>query len=483
MREGLSNAKETRQVNREYELALINHERQQQQFVSNALGFLKRMAEAMAECGYDSGTIEEDIAACANAWGITDVHVHVIGRAIIIQHSPLGISPTVVIGEATTMEAFNLNIMHGLRQIRDLICSGNLSLGQADAKLCRLLAHPLIWPWWVSALGGMMLACSITLQSNGTVEDSIIAMFVLLVVNRVGALLDKLAVFRFFQLLIQSILFVGIGVGLYATGILTLQGAAALIGACIILIIPIPQIVAVAEDAIRGFHVTAWSRFFGIFLSILAICIGIGGAFAVARTKVLFSSDTVLIFPTLNFGVALIAALVGALGNGLFMNGWPRVLIPASVAGVITGAINLFLVREVGLPSPLSVAIGGAVLGFGAVAVERKLDVPAKAIILTGLCGGLLPGLDMYRSMIYLMLFQQGASTYVIWTIFIILAIGGGIVLGTTSIQTRGRMRHRRAVHEHWTNTVNKATIGERLGDTHVVLESPEAPNPEDFKD
>ncbi|MDO4911005.1 MAG: threonine/serine exporter family protein [Corynebacterium sp.] len=456
-------------MDREYELALIQHERQQQQFVANALGFLKRMAIAMAECGCDSGTIEDHVAECAHAWGIDDVSVSVVGRAIFIQHSPLGASPTVVIGEAATMEAFNLNIMHGLRKIKGLICDGSLSLGQADAKLCRLLAHPLIWPWWVSVLGGMMLACSITLQSNGTVKDSIIAMFVLLVVNRIGALLDKAAMFRFFQLLIQSTLFVGIGVALYATGILTLQGAAALIGACIILIIPIPQIVAVAEDGIRGFHVTAWSRFFGIFLSILAICIGIGGAFAIARTKVLFSSDTVLIFPTLNFGVALIAALVGALGNGLFMNGWPRVLIPSAAAGVIIGAINLFLVREMGFPSPLAVAIGGFVLGFGAVAVERKLDVPAKALILTGLCGGLLPGLDMYRSMVYLMLFQQGASTYVMWTIFIILAIGGGIVLGTTSIQTRGRIRHRRAAHAHWVNTVNRATIGERLGDDEAI--------------
>lgn len=456
MRESLSVAKDTRIVDREYELALIQNERQQQQFVSNALGFLIRYAVAMAECGCDSGTIEDHITDCAQAWGVHDIEISIIGRSIFLQHKPWGTLPTVVVGEASTMDAFNLNVMHGLFEISHLICSGTLSIGQADIKLRRLLRNPLMWPWYVTTLGGMLLACSITLQSNGSIQDAILAMFVLLGINRVGAALEKIAVFRFFQLLVQSVLIVCAGMYLYASGILSLQGSAALMGACIILILPIPQIVAVAEDAIRGFHITALSRSSGIILAIAALLIGVVGSISIARNTLL-SSEDVLIYPTLNIWVAIIASMVGALGNGLFMNGWPRVLLPAAITGAVIGALNLFLVRQIGIPSPLAVAISGAVLGFIAVTIEKKIDVPAKALILTGVAGALLPGLDMYRSLIYLMLFHQGSSQYVLWTVFIVLSIGCGVVLGTSSAQTRVRIIHRRNSNQYWRNFLDNA--------------------------
>ncbi|MCD9901353.1 hypothetical protein LUR56_18260 [Streptomyces sp. MT29] len=86
--------------------------------------------------------------------------------------------------------------------------------------------------------------------------------------------------------------------------------------------------------------------------------------------------------------------------------------------------------QELGQPTPLAVVGAAAVLGAAAGAVAPVLRIPSRSLVVPGIAGALLPGPDVYRSLLQDGLHVPGSGGYAVPAFVTTAAIGGGTVLG-----------------------------------------------------
>ncbi|MFJ3091337.1 hypothetical protein [Streptomyces sp. NPDC086838] len=137
--------------------------------------------------------------------------------------------------------------------------------------------------------------------------------------------------------------------------------------------------------------------------------------------------------------LTLVTSGIGALGNAVFMGGGPR-LVPWAVAAAVTGAcVKLLGTTQLDWTAPLAIGVATAARGLAA-------GAPARAILIPGIAGAVLPGPDLYRSLLQLLLRTPGAGTYLTLTLASTAAIGVGAVLGTV-LGAGGERQWRRRLH------------------------------------
>lgn len=412
--------------------------------VVTAVGVLRDTATALAESGANAQTVQSAVAQGARAFGLDGARLMMVGRSIEVSYAPQGQIPIVERASASSLEAIDLARQQRLEGFLRELAQGPMTAEAARERLTRVLAESEPWPWWITVSGGMLLAISITLQSGGSIGAALLAAVVLLAINRLGAGLASLAFYRFYQLLVQAATIVVLGVALNALGVLSLAAAAAVMGACLVLILPVPQIVTTTADAVQGDQLTALARGASVALSISGIAAGAALITLGAEASDLTNFGGLMHVVSLPLWLAIAAAVVGSLGNVFFMSGWRGLMVPAAAAGLLAATVNQVLRQVMDLSGVVSVAIAGVVLGVFAVLLGTRLRIPASAIVAAGVAGALLPGLDVYRSIAYTLLGQEGATGYLLQALATTAAIGVGVVFGTTIATAAGRMREAR---------------------------------------
>ena len=93
---------------------------------------------------------------------------------------------------AATIDSFDLYRMGRLHQVLAEMLREDVDVKRASDLMDQLERETSPWPWWVVVLGGMVLAASITLQTGGSLVAAALAGGCLLLVNRFGALLDRI---------------------------------------------------------------------------------------------------------------------------------------------------------------------------------------------------------------------------------------------------------------------------------------------------
>lgn len=406
-----------------------------------AVRFLVALGGQMLHVGFETRAIEIALLACASALGLRGVEVDISGHSIHVQTLARDGAPQVMLAVVRELGAYDLHRMEILDEVIGAVVAHRPAPAVAMELLRRAGHNRSPWPWWVTVAGGAVLAASITVQGHGTPAAAVLAMVVLTVVNRAGWLLGRWRLPRFYVYVAQACVAVALGVLLGRTAVVSGSDAVSLVAANLVLLLPIPAIVALAEDAITGFMGVASARAVTVGLALFGIVAGVALAAFLTREVDLVAPAAAIRPLALAPAAAVLAAMVGAVGNAFFMNGGLRLVLPAAAAGVVAGAVNVAGRQLLHLPGPLAVAAAATLLGAIAVVAAPRFRVPATAILITGITGALLPGLDTYRALVLLDVREPGAHAAMLSALATTATIAAGVVLGATIV-----LRHHRSL-------------------------------------
>lgn len=240
-----------------------------------------RLGVMMLEAGFDTRAAVNAMTGCARALGMADLSVTAVGRTMMASHvSERGV-PIMMTRAAATIDSFDLHRMGRLHQVLAEMLREDVDVKHASDLMDQLERESSPWPWWIVVLGGMVLAASITLQTGGSLVAAALASGCLLLVNRFGALLDRIGLPKAFSVSGQAALAVLLGVLLNVCGIATISASAAIIATGLVLLLPIPQIVQAAQDAINTYYVTAAARLTAVL--VLVSMTTLGGTLALSQ--------------------------------------------------------------------------------------------------------------------------------------------------------------------------------------------------------
>ncbi|MEU6564421.1 threonine/serine exporter family protein [Nocardia nova] len=409
--------------------------------VWGALDFLTRLAVAMLEAGFPSEPTTEAVSACAAAMRLERVTVIGLGRVVTIEHLAADGHALTRTATAATVDAFDCERMRRLLAVaRDSVLTG------ADAETAHRILdgaerRPQPWPRWFIPFGGALLALCIALQVGGTAVAALAAAVVLIPVFWLGQGLGALAIPRLYGVALQACLAAVLGGLLHAVGALTMTEIAVLIATNWVLLVPMPQLVTTAIDAVSSDTVAATARAASALLAVGGIAMGGVLIFAVSQ-RISFGRPIDPALPQLPIWLAIIFSILGALGNAVFNRGGRDLLLPAAAAGLLTASVNQTLIHAAHIPPDWSGPIAAVALGFAAAACAVPLRLPMTALALVGITGALLPGLTLYQGLV-LELFHISGVGYFVRTFAVCVGLGVGAALGVILNRLLHRARHR----------------------------------------
>ena len=233
-----------------------------------------------------------------------------------------------------------------------------------------------------------------------------------------------------------------LGALLSVCGVATISSSATIIATGLVLLLPIPQIVQAAQDAINTYYVTAAARLTAVL--VIVSMTTLGGALALSQIGGVHTAgaSSAARPGSLELWLVIVVCMVGALGNALFMRGGPRLLLPAAGVGALTGIINVVLQRHASLDPTLAVGIAALVLGVVSGLSSGYLRIPSSELCIVGIAGALLPGLDVYWIIISELFRVPGVGEAFLRALVAVLIIGPSVVLGmwlVGRIQSNGK--------------------------------------------
>ncbi|WP_018655209.1 threonine/serine ThrE exporter family protein [Actinomadura flavalba] len=399
--------------------------------VEDVMQLALRLGEEMFVAGFETRSVQEALEAVARRYDVEHLEGDLTARSIHLQWRPPGRRPLVMMRVARTDDARDLDRMNLVHRLIERIVAGRVDVDEAIAELEAITRAQERWPWWVRMAGGAVLAAMISLQAGGTVAGAVAAALLLALVNRTGWLLGATCLPPFYITAIQAMLVVLAGAGLFQAGF---SGAAVagLMAANLVLLLPILSVVSLAEDAISGFNLMAASRLVSVVLLIGGLVAGAAIAGSVALRVGDFEQMAYGVrFAALPLVVAVLSAAVGAAGNTLFNGGAAR-LVPAGVAaGLLAGTVNQLLRAGLHAVPPLAVLVAATALGWAATLAARRLRIPSAVLVIPGVTGALLPGPDVYLSLVKYATGAPDAGSSLLTAIVTTAAIGVGAVLGS----------------------------------------------------
>ncbi|MER6900713.1 threonine/serine exporter family protein, partial [Amycolatopsis sp. NPDC000740] len=286
------------------------------------------------------------------------------------------------------------------------------------------------WPWYVSLLGGCLLAAMICLQANGTVLAAVVSAGLFVFANRVGWVLSTVGIAEFFQVAAKASTVLVVAISLLSLGVLTGHEAASLAAANLVLLLPILSLVSLVEDAVGDFHLMAAARIVTVLLLTGAIATGVMVVVSVANDLDILGEASRVSLAALPLALVPVTALAGSLGNAILMGTPARWWLLACGAGLVTSLVNWTGRSVLGLSAPVSIFLATTVLGILAGAATRILQVPTAVVTIPGLTGAVLPGPAMYLSLSQVFARVPGSWDAVAEAIVSTAAIGVGVVLG-----------------------------------------------------
>ncbi|MGW8375034.1 threonine/serine exporter family protein [Streptomyces sp. ODS28] len=392
------------------------------------LHFGLRLGRQLFRAGAETRAIESALIAVTASWGLDHLEVDITARSIQVQYAPPDTEPLVMLLVTGSEDSRDLRQLSELNELTRRIAVEGTGLAAAEAELTRIIRAQAAWPWWTSVAGGAVLAAMLCLLASGTVKAALLAPLVLVLQNRVGWFLSRTGLPAFYVTAVQTAVVVGITVLMIHAGLVTGAEGASVAAGNMVLLLPILSLVSLAEDAISGFRTMAAARVISVGMFLAAMVSGVVIVGFLFLGSDIDARNTA--FRALPWGFTLVTAAVGALGNAVFMGGAARLLPYATAAGVLGGLANQGAHRLLALPTPMAILVAATVLGLFAGAIGPYVRLPARAIIVPGIAGALLPGPDVYRSLLQYALGVPGAGGYAVSALIGTAAIGAGTVLG-----------------------------------------------------
>ncbi|MFH8687477.1 threonine/serine exporter family protein [Streptomyces anulatus] len=395
-----------------------------------SLRFVLRHARELFLAGAETQAIDAAVIAITARWRMDNVSVDITSRTVQAQYAPEGVPPLVMMTVTGSEDSRDLDQLDQLHALTRHILREDMAPSAAERALNRIISRKGIWPWWTSVLGGALLAAMLCVLASGTLKAALVSPLVFVVSNRVSWALGKSGLQSFYVTSLQTACAIGSALLLADARVLTGGEAASVAAANVVILLPILSLVSMVEDAISGFRSMASGRIISVGLFFAAI---VGGVFLVGfllRHTDPQTQDTA--FRTLPLAATLLTSAIGSLGNAVFMGGPPRLLPWAVAGGVIAGFVNNGTQQLLHQPTPVATLTGAAVLGAAAGAVAPTLRLPARSLVVPGIAGALLPGPDVYRSLVQAALHVSGAGAYALIAFVATAAIGVGSVLGSS---------------------------------------------------
>ncbi|WP_280234698.1 threonine/serine exporter family protein [Nocardia cyriacigeorgica] len=400
----------------------------EEQRVLATLDFLSRLAVSLLEAGFATGMMLQTVSACAAAMRLDGCTVTGMGRIVTLEYVGADDKPVTRTVVADTLDAFDCDRMKRLKDVAREVVVDGLDAGTAAGKLAAANRGPQPWPQWFVPIGGGLLALCIAVQVGGSAAASVLAGVVFVVVNVTGLGLGRLLVPKLYAVALQTLLAATFAGVLHGLGVLSVTEAAVLLATNAVLLVPMPQLVSTAIDAVNADSLTALARASSALLAIGGIALGATGVLALSeRLSIGPPVDPQL--PTLPIWLGIVFAILGSLCNAVLNRGGRDLLLPAAVAGLLTAAVNQTLLHAGNLSPVWSTPLAAVVLGFASAAVSERLRLPISALALVGITGALLPGLTLYQGLISELDGQSGGG-YFGQVFAILIGIGVGVSLG-----------------------------------------------------
>jgi len=406
--------------------------------------FCLDLGDVMLSSGADVRSTEVAIVAVSTKWNLAPLELDITGTAITIQYAPAGVNPLVKT-RVIYAEGSNLHRLSRVYQIVDDLLHDDRDMTEAVAGLVEVLKSPPRWPSWMTDLAMGLLGVSVTLQAGGTWQAAVGAFVVMIGIMTSGRGLTARGIPQFFVIGLQAASTAALGtLGIWA-GLLTPGGAAALVAAVVVLVLPHPTIVTWAQDAISGFRSMAVGRALVIGLIVAGVVCGIPAGLAVtARFADIEVDPTNITLQALPLWLSLISSFAAASANSIAQGSTAR-MIPITIGVALVGNLSLFTLRQLGLPLMGATFVAATLLGALSTVAAARLRTAATVIAVPAFCGSLLPSLAVASSLLNFMAGNDGAEVDFVFSMLTTLAIGAGLVLGSLLATPGARRWLRRA--------------------------------------
>ncbi|MEU8892543.1 threonine/serine exporter family protein [Streptomyces sp. NPDC048442] len=396
---------------------------------AEVLRFVLRLGRELFLAGASTRDIQTAVVAVTAAWGMQELEVDISGRSLQVQYAPPERAPVVMLIVLGSEDTRDLSSLTALERLTVRIVGTQLSPADAKAALDRLVQAPAQWPWWFALCGGAVLAAMLCVLASGTVRAALLAPLLFLVTNRAAWALSRTGLPSFYVTVVQTALLMAGTMALIDFGVLSGREGASTVAANVILMLPILTVVSLTEDAIDGFRSMAAARSVSLLMFFAAMAGGLLTVAFLLRGLDSDARDTTL--AALPVWLTLVTSGIGALGNAVFMGGGPR-LVPWAMAAALIGAgVKMCGTAQLDWSVPLATGLATIAMGAVSAVIGPRAAVPARAVLIPGIAGSVLPGPDLYRSVLQLVLGVPGAHQYLVLTLASVAAIGVGAVLGS----------------------------------------------------
>jgi len=405
--------------------------------------FCLDLAEVMLASGADTRSVETAVVAVSTKWNLAPLDLDFSGSSVTIQYAPSDTPPLVKV-RTVQSDGSDLDRLARANQIVDDLVHGERDMTSAVNALVAVLRLPPRWPRWLADVGLSILGISIAMQAGGGWRAGLGAFVLMLGIIVSGRWLTGRGFPQFFVSGAQGAVASALGTLAIWAGVLHPAGAATMVGALVVLLLPHPSLVTWAQDAISGFRAMAVARAFYIGLIIAAIVVGVPAGIAVTQGLHIEVDPSGIVLQTLPLWAALLLTVVSAAANCFVQQASARVIPVAVVFSVLSGAA-LRILRELGMPLLGATFLAAVLLGVLSTIAAARMRTAVAAIAVPAFCGALLPGVAVSSALLNFMSGSSSAALDFVAAVSVALAIGAGLVLGGLFATPGARRALRRA--------------------------------------
>ncbi|KQS06074.1 hypothetical protein ASG04_16005 [Curtobacterium sp. Leaf183] len=409
--------------------------------------FCLDVAEVMLASGADTRSVEIALVAVATKWNLAPLELDFSGSSVTIQYAPAE-GPALVKIRTVRSDGSDLNRLAWANQIVDDVIHDERDMTSAVSALVAVLRMPSRWPTWVADVGLSVLGTSVAMQAGGGWRAGVGAFVLMLGIIVSGRWLTGRGYPQFFVSGAQGAVASVIGTLAIGAGVLQPAGAATMVAALVVLLLPHVALVTWAQDAISGFRAMAVARAFYIGLVIAAIVVGVPAGIALTKWLHLEVDPSGIVTQTLPLWASLSLTVVSAAANCFVQQASARVIPVAVVFSVAAGA-SLWGLRQLGLPLLGATFLAAVLLGVLSTYAAVRMRTAVSAISVPAFCGALLPGVAVSNALLNFMSGTSSAALDFVAAVSVALGIGAGLVLGglfATPGARRALRRTRRVV-------------------------------------
>lgn len=333
------------------------------------------------------------------------------------------------------------------------IRTGKLTLGQAEARMDKILNHPANYPAWLPRVANAAIAPTVILMYTTDWRVILLTAIAAALVDSIVSILGRKLSVPFFRQAIASTfvtLFAAACAWLAHKNISFFEGIdpTLIVVGGIFLLISGLAIVGAVQDALEEYYLTATARLLRVTMLTMGIVVGILlGTYIAQKLHIgIFVSPDPLGLTTLHW-----QAVGGGLAAAALALGTQTRVRAILWAGIIGGSSLAIMYASTHMGISIVAASGVAALYVGLVAslFSRLWRTPASGIIACGILP-LVPGVTLYNGLMQLVSYPPGNPLFMhgVTSMFNTVAIALAIAIGASFGSLLGRPLHRHITHK-----------------------------------